>query len=146
MSMQIPNLPTDNLYKFIALSGLSIFLFSFFIPLYLNYSINQQIAEVLSDLHVVESKMDRLENTPKDSPHFERRFKEVELLNDKVRKANELTKYLRLNQLSVLNYKYIGVTIGVFLSVLGFYLWYTRVQKYLDKELRNNSENNQSEL
>ncbi len=31
--MNIPNLPTDNLYKFMALSGLFIFILSMFYPI-----------------------------------------------------------------------------------------------------------------
>jgi TM2 domain-containing membrane protein YozV len=141
MSMQLPNLPTDNLYKFISLSGLTIFIFSFFIPFYFDYSINLKVADIQSDVHVLENKLIMLENTPKDSPHFDRRAQESEVLIFKARKANELAKHLRLNQLEILHYKYLGISIGVILSLLGFYLWYTRVQKYLDKELKNNSEN-----
>lgn len=38
--MELPNLPTDNLYKFMALSGLIILLSDLFIPGYAVYKLN----------------------------------------------------------------------------------------------------------
>lgn len=42
--MNIPNFPTDNLYKFISISGMILFLVSLFYPTYLGNKLNNDIA------------------------------------------------------------------------------------------------------
>jgi hypothetical protein len=48
--MNLPSLPTDNLYKFLALSGLAIVLFSLVFPIIRISEIRMQIIEVDTQL------------------------------------------------------------------------------------------------
>lgn len=58
--MNIPNLPTDNLYKFIALSGLAIYVFSIVYPIHLIEQYSELNHEIRTDIAKSEIESDRI--------------------------------------------------------------------------------------
>ncbi|HCA08207.1 hypothetical protein [Chryseobacterium sp.] len=173
-----PDIPTDNLYKFIAIFGLAIFALAIYI--FVN---NQQSFEnsiVNSNLNhskilleksqndskriILDEKIEMLrikikvnygiENTLKISEPeyskinnkegFERDYEKLKafeldnlLLGDK---AFHIEKNLEKNHENIKVYTTIPMLIlsiiGIGLMVAGFSLWYTKTQKYHDKQLR----------
>ena len=165
------NLPTDNLYKFLALSGLVVIGYS-------NYYFKKSENELSQNVYVLKTEIDEhairvealkdtgkrfrelLDNTIADqSGTYERDPKKLELeytddeikeIQNKIRESlmesqiqtskykNSNNRLLKLQQelewLRVL-YK-IATAAGFILTVIGFRLWYTRVQKPQDSLLR----------
>jgi len=60
--MDISKFPTDNLYKFIAIFGLVIFIVSYFYPTILYNKVLYQSAEINADLETLEQKITSQEN------------------------------------------------------------------------------------
>jgi len=55
--MQIPNLPTDNLYKFFALAGVVIIITCLIIPTYLIRNIKYEIVETETEMGEIDYKI-----------------------------------------------------------------------------------------
>lgn len=163
--MIVPNLPTDNLYKFIALSGLVLTLFcgAFTIQrtealgnsVYKNsieFSewkikndfLSKQIIGVEKELTALEQKenptKEEVEKLRKKHEQNKTKLLENEILKEKVRLANEYSN----SQSSQLKKYYFWGSITSFFSLVfsafGFSSWYFKVQRYQDKILRNKSQ------
>jgi hypothetical protein len=65
--MNLPNLPTDNLYKFMALSGLAIFLFSIVFPLSQIHDIKLKMVEIETQQEVLKLEVEQIGNDVMDA-------------------------------------------------------------------------------
>ncbi len=157
--MYLPQPPTDNLYKFLAIGGLLIIV----LPLY--YIINREAVlneKIRSTLHGV--KIDSIEwefmekdaekmyysidtTKLKDSPTYAIDMRRtVDSLESKSRTRERATVKLAADTDFIISSRkeldkleQIGLTImifGLLLSGAGFTLWYFRVQKYVDRALK----------
>ena len=155
--MSIPNLPTDNLYKFIALSGVAMFII-------INLYSFKNIIEIEEDIRKLklESKIYKKESgfIDEDINNFntdglnsisevinqldpikiklrELAIKEIRIKHnlEEVEKRNN-DKYLLLIIWSA------TMIISISMMVYGFSYWYKRVQKFLDIKLKNESSEN----
>ncbi|SFU14723.1 hypothetical protein [Pseudomonas marincola] len=115
MQSRIP-LPTDNIYKFYALFGLLLIIFSCGAVIYVSQSTNET---VFSTLVEVETLKEQKEPTPSVQVKIEALGKLLE-----VSKANK----------DFFN-KSLGILIGlaVCIAFYGFYLWQTGLQKVIDE-------------
>lgn len=145
--MDILKPPTDNLYKFIAISGLLIFLASFIFPQILYKDYAMKFAEIEGDLRVMQKQLDTLNSimeTEPDDP-LQKKENDIEInrrvieldrgLAEVVRKREfrvALSDYARRWQL----FGYIGMSFGLVMMSGGFYFWYSRLQKYEDKRMK----------
>jgi len=80
MNLPVPTLPTDNLYKFMALSGLAIVIFSFVFPMI-------RMSEIKLKLVEVETQTELLEIETKD---YEFRFNELKSHKQEMEKLTQL--------------------------------------------------------
>ena len=163
--MKLPDLPTDNLYKFVALAGLILLLVS---PVYYqffsrdvrlkNIDLRAAMGRLEKEVEFLREDTDLLKDNiqakkqEKSEGHDEHNdsVKKVEVLNQKTRET--ILKTIELNrigngvfvyndQLSLLRWSSIGGAVsGVLLLTLGFYLWYTRIQVYQDQILINDAQ------
>jgi hypothetical protein len=140
------NIPTDNLYKFIALTGMSIVLVSFYLAttrtesyLTRGYSVTGDAAVLALERNqlnkeIAESKRKKI--SPIEQKQFEVRRDELNrrrvLLAEKARGEQEILDWNRIVIYDVLGAGFIGIIV----AVCGFSLWYHRVQKYMDRALR----------
>jgi exopolysaccharide biosynthesis protein len=138
--MNIPNLPTDNLYKFMALSGLFILILSVVYPLYRENELTQRLLALEGEIEVLNVDIifqtELAKNTKRHSfslsdPDIPQilRFKEASVKIETQRKqllflSSEIEKYKR--------FRWIGVFCGMALILSGFMLWYYRVQRFQD--------------
>lgn len=125
--MQPPPLPTDSLYKFMALAGLVVMIA---VPLYTlskMWEIQPQVAELKA----------RVDSAPPSAA--------LENIEEKLQAIEELTEYrvsaarlrVRIDQFGFLiALSTVSFVAGGALAVFGFYLWYVRVQQYLDRALQ----------
>ena len=189
--MTIPNLPTDNLYKFTALSGVILIIFSLYYPREKLYETRLKIIDVGYKMKVLEAKrriisksidensrelksfnrelnkiFEKIENRKikgedsktiisdlkkKRSYHLKKHLKadhklaELELYGLKILKLQKETEML--NDIYV-SRAFISIFINIFgiiMAFIGFKLWYTRVQKCIDRTLKDTTENVSSE-
>lgn len=148
--MDILKPPTDNLYKFIAISGLLIFLASFVFPQILGREYVTKVAEVEGGLRVLENEsayITRLRSQSDDQnqkAEDNSEIKQREARFDKVaevRKKHEISKALSAEVRRWKLFGIIGMSLGIVLMAGGFYLWYSRLQKYQDKLLKREAGN-----
>lgn len=190
--MTIPNLPTDNLYKFLSIAGLVTVILSIS-SLYFNgknlnndiIEINQKIAHYNYEVRYLKcevSEIDKildkdfplpdstLDKSPIDTVgkcngvisilKYEyaknKKFKDENLnyflemyttylkslkrldsveieVDYEIRKINYQTKLLKENKM----YSILGLIFGSICTVAGFYLWYNKAQKFIDKKMKN---------
>lgn len=165
--MNIPSLPTDNLYKFISIFGLIIFLFSFF----LKESLSEKIHTASVQMELIRNKkrLDSIDYFIADvilkseyDKHEHAKLNE-EGKHDDTHLFNEIEKFIKKYDVYVLSssdyekqlrdlkfyqnqqkinrlYGLILLFIGIFCIVFGFSLWYDKHQKYLDAERKYQGE------
>lgn len=148
--METSSLPTDNLYKFIALAGLALLLLLTVYPTKKIYELQLQIVREGTELSILDineknwtTDFERLKSQ-KNPPRAEvlrlrDRSREMEINAVKLRGKNDEIKAV-LGELKKYQWAmYLGSFVGLTMMVFGFGLWYSRVQKYLDKQLRDGS-------
>jgi hypothetical protein len=117
MEINLLQPPTDNLYKFMAILGLMLWIGGVLYPWTKAYELEKEI--IFLEAQVSQSK----ENSSNSNP--------IEL--------DKNVKLIRLNFKATVIYFSIGILsmlAGGFLMIYGFKLWYLRVQKPLDNQLR----------
>ncbi len=144
--MNLSVVPTDNLYKFMAVSGIVIALFSASALYNWTNEAHDRSSKNLLTVMLLKAEIDtytekrrraietgeRKAGTKQDHD-IELREKFVPQLIQMERAKEESDRELdRLYSVYVIGI--IGVILGFFLSVLGFRLWYLRVQRYQDIE------------
>ncbi len=163
--MNALSFPTDNLYKFIAILGLTsvmsgvILLFNFtdstmnelieiergtHISEYDLRNLNDDSREIKKDFNIINEKYSRgeyialqellnLENKIENQKASikEQNYKVVELkLNrDRLDYIREKTKEIKM----IFSIMFVG---GAIMMFIGFYCWYSRLQKFLDKKVK----------
>lgn len=136
MEFAIPNAPTDNLYKFIAIFGL---ILSTGLFLYSDYMKSQIQLEISTYAKVNAERQHKLiEGYSKNEP-----IEDMELLKNKYLNMLEIegTKLIVSSEnyefyLKARNY---GSPFFLIISIIGFGLWFFKVQRYQDKILQKES-------
>lgn len=165
------NIPTDNLYKFKALSGVALMMLSVYLVFQFTVNIYTQIHDVEIELVPIEERTridsnflkmakEKLEaaaadveknQNSKNIKLYRQRFDEIQLhLKDTEKIRNEVSLNLAISKVKVeqikefKNFGLIGFvllaiiyTYGIFLAKKNFGLWQSKVQDYLDLELKN---------
>ena len=158
--MNIPQLPTDNFYKFISFSGFIVIFFAlslFYFDHQLHIdslSLRVEIEKVRYEVSLNESDIARLNQLKKHNPNHS----SIVDLDQKVRDANRKNRYLvedlKGKQNLVEYYKkqvnflepfsYFGLIFGFLVSGIGLALWYRRNQRYQDLKLFHSATQNGS--
>jgi hypothetical protein len=138
------SLPTDNLYKFIALAGLAIQFFSLYFSIVQLDKLEGKIEDAelesalmeLESTHI-ESEVSRLEQIAEPSRDDVKAARERtnELGRRSIRLKGNLKSTKRLlKRAKDLRFLLLGGAIfGLGLTVMGFSLWYYRLQRYQDR-------------
>lgn len=144
--MTLPNLPTDNLYKFLALSGLLLAVISFAYPMNLIYEAREQLISQQTEFKVLKIELESIHAqleiadvrgslvTGEGRELLEKHYKnDIALI-----KVNGQAAKIELLANEIESWKLwmaILVGLGVFFTVVGFILWYRVVQAPADKLL-----------
>jgi hypothetical protein len=118
MALPSPPLPTDNLYKFMAIAGIVAAISCAYFGINILLDLQESTWEVSAQTKVLLARGDA------EAEEMEALVQELELLRKKRDELEPLSEFLA---------KVAGFSLA--LSVLGFILWYWRVQRFLDKEL-----------
>src|SRR6266566_4123930 len=143
--LPLPNLPTDSLYKFISLSGVTLFFLGGGLLYLDDQRQTSQTAEIRAigarSHHATELiKADLNSRAGLRSPDLERHQRAADSLMGEMDARVEA--FLEENQgNSVTLILLAAMAVGLYLAGHGFVLWYKRVQKYQDMILRNEASN-----
>lgn len=151
------SLPTDNLYKFMAISGLVILIISLIFPFYFKKKFTFRIYEIRKNHNInmikkegIERKVSKLEDGLKQVRSQADLDEISESSEQIVSEQNQLSFILEdtdceLKKIEYLSdsvkflngFSVIGTLSGLVLTSFGFYLWYIKLQSFLDKALIN---------
>jgi len=133
-AMDPTKLPTDNLYKFMAILGLLLMGFAVYVQWHINnMPLEVQVAKSRGDAAVNQAKLERLQRAqPQGEPPTEE-FVAAKMAGklqmyqeDAIR--SEIDRNRQINgHMNALEWW------GIAMSVLGFGLWYWKLQRHLDK-------------
>jgi hypothetical protein len=148
--MNVPNLPTDNLYKFIAIFGLVIFISAWYLLLksyteskefITEIDIRQnEVQSILSNLNEQADELKILEQSLDTIMIYERQNLAFEnsLNSDKLKSLNEELK--RFDENYGLTFPFILSCIMTFIGAtmiqIGLKQWYEKHQRYIDAEIK----------
>lgn len=138
----MPLPPTDNLYKFLAIFGLIVATSSLFFTYIAIMDLEAQVVRLRGEAIALEREVEWLMPNPKavvskaERRQVERRVAELKGKKAVIRGLLEQVKVLS-RDLKV------PLALGLALMVVGFGLWYYRVQRYQDLILRRDAENEQ---
>lgn len=191
--MDIPALPTDNLYKFMAISGVLIAMFFSLILIYSMYIIETKNLEIDNNINNIDINIeifkksseietnyinDLVENLKQKSElaktiyknlntrelikDYNEYLKDKEKINEMIYKVklklednnNKLKFEIQKNKSFIEELKkmanffiilsiicFLGIILGIYLAIKGFSLWKTRLQDYLDKNIKKINSN-----
>ena len=132
----LPNLPTDSLYKFIALSGIALFITG----LILNfksadvYFENSQFVKVETELSEEQKKLINSQPLFKlDDPRLLNL--PIEYISKSKKNGHYLTKAEKFE-----SYSKAMMFCGSLLTIIGFVLWYLLLQRHIDKQMKKEAE------
>ena len=125
--MQIPSLPTDNIYKFMALGGIIFFLAGHFASYYSGTRIQELAAQIEQAKAIAEiyAKTDGQKS---------------ELVLAEATAAAYEREFLLSERGGIMTFLNLTFWVGLVLSIAGFLLWYFRVQRQLDLMLKAQAE------
>lgn len=172
--MELSRPPTDNLYKFVAIAGLTLFVVSTFIPLRESYELERRVARISARVEwaqleerrmypgsqlllEIHNRLRTAGDSVSDSTRRTWREKAQAIASDLVEADGERRDGFvrRLTTISADNAELgvlakqtkslarigrFGSALGAAITILGFWLWYVRVQKLQDAELRQRAE------
>ena len=145
--MNLPSFPTDNLYKFMAFAGLVTVLFCGSFPISKIGPLEARNFELSAEDKILRLEMEELRReievvkqkkkpTPEDLAFLRKTSNELEIKHFRLTAKDEQLIALAGELLFFLNFFRIGMFVGTFLMILGFWLWYYRVQKPQDMLLQ----------
>ena len=137
-------LPTDNLYKFIALSGLAIILVSLFYPLRLVVDLELKAAGAMGQ---IQETTDLIEETERALSDIEKSESPTAAQVNEAARKHKLARQssnrdipigaelqvLRAQLDGIKSVSRIGIALGTIMTAFGFYFWYVRVQRPADR-------------
>lgn len=127
--IDLPSLPTDSLYKFLALSGLMVIFASGFLYAKLRRELNDKIYKVECSHAKGEARLNFLE--AQECPDQEQ-VCELRVLTSVTQLGTKEARRL-LTEFQVLRQVFFSsIVVGLVMAGGGFYLWYQKVQAHQD--------------
>ena len=142
--MNFPPIPTDNLYKFMALGGIALVFLSMWLMFARLKDAEIKTSEMGVELAVTRQKARNLlyETTLLHSPGRHRLLglvanaQQIKIETAKESAQLKARKVLQADMDGELFMTYSFSAAGILMAILGFVLWYIRVQKPLDAMLK----------
>lgn len=155
--MNLPSVPTDSLYKFLAIAGLFSLLLFIVAPQYLAHQTRINIITLAVDIEIAELEVgyntkdiEAVEEAVKEEDEKSQKLdNEILSLHEKAKEKNrqnqrrivelksksKLIDYYKQLILRLIIIGTFGSMISSFAMLYGFYRWYVKVQKPLDSQV-----------
>ena len=136
--MNIPQLPTDSLYKFITMSGLVLTVLSLTYLVLSRHDLALKVAEgegVIKNAEVERQNLEAMKISPTTPPKDEYEQARLARFFDLVsesRRLHERNVVFLEQYLELRPWVFISLLFGVVLFAGGSWLWYMRLQRYQD--------------
>lgn len=148
--MSLPNLPTDNLYKFVALVGVIILIATLYFPIMKAREYRLSMVKLKGQLRLLDIELDYLKEKATDlkSDHDNTGHTRTELIyeahqlkmkSEELKTKGEELRILELDYQLLISIQKSGMLMGILTGILGFSLWYFKIQRYQDRQLKKNS-------
>jgi len=157
--MNIPNLPTDNLYKFMAIFGLVIIIsgFYFYTTIIDKYSLaasslikeegilkieteylSDEVALLETRIEIANGQGDKniLNNVLADYKAVKDELKQKEIARESIEQKIYDLEFIEKDVNAIKAYHFGAIGLGMVLMVYGFWLWYSKLQYYQDLIIR----------
>jgi hypothetical protein len=140
------SLPTDSLYKFMSLSGLAITAIVLILPEIFkkNYSFLVYKVRMAHDITIEKENdfMRRSEiygekqnKTQDEIEKYEKEFLQIRCTRHEIEKDIKEIEYL-VGKIKIINFvQGFSLLVGLAMAISGFYLWYTKLQIFLDSAI-----------
>ncbi len=145
----LPQTPTDNLYKFMAIFGLTLLIVGNVIPIYIGYIQRTNTAEAMARIRAIDREMvisgsfdifkveDYSALTSEEREKIDVKRKDFIIKNGQaIDELNKLTA-TDFTFIIIFIFSFVMAGTGIWLIREGFTLWYKRLQKYQDIIIRN---------
>ena len=136
------NLPTDNLYKFIALAGLALMMLSVYLDYTKGIDISLAVEQLKGDLEVDKAESRYLQTQILEAIDKSNSLAVRQLTREADKQRAVVDAKLATVTFQVKAYASLSKVLtstffaGIGISIFGFLLWYVRVQRHLDAALR----------
>jgi hypothetical protein len=139
--MKFPEIPTDNLYKFMAISGIILFIAAF-LPVVHSFKLKVESIRLNGEIETLQKEIEWASSCinnskkKKQSEDIEMQRKQVISqiqLNTKIQEHERLVRM----QKAEIKFSWFALGLGSFLIVYGFKLWHEKLQKPRDIILLN---------
>ena len=140
----MPNFPTDNLYKFLAIAGVSITLFSIYLmftraeigaTMRNQLDLEERLIEV-EEKQIDESLKKLKQTTGPEAKALEKARNDITIRKARLgENAPATTRFLQMS-VALVHDLQVAHYIGYGIAFFGFVLWYFKVQRYLDKAIK----------
>ena len=155
------SLPTDSLYKFMATTGVVILLVSIIFPLYVRRRLTFRLYDIEKDISILELKVDYateetnrikeristiknsgqssnadIDSIEADNDQMQKNHRDIDIFLENTKCEMNKAQYLVQSIKNMAIISWAGVIVGGSLSVSGFYLWYVRLQAYVDNSIQ----------
>lgn len=140
---KLSDLPTDNLYKFMALSGVALTIFSCVFPLWMEFSTWEKMDPLRIDIAVMQVEV---ENFKKNISNIDfnnlsadqekdlgQKTESLSLKNAEIGAKLGILKYYSFRSTLILILMFVPAFLSIFLANAGFVRWYNKLQKYQDE-------------
>jgi len=149
--VDLTNLPTDSLYKFLALAGVVLFLASYTIPSLLlaktQEAADQLLVEVAPlnvEAALIREELERAERLETPSSEQVERIRQRSYELRKLSSAIDARKEILIRKSRMLRGLAVATLVGGIFSMVvmwtGFGLWYFKLQRYQDMLLKSQAE------
>ncbi|KAF5049926.1 hypothetical protein DSECCO2_434740 [anaerobic digester metagenome] len=140
------SLPTDSLYKFMALSGLAITVLALILPEIFkkNYSFLVYKVRMVHDVSLekendfkrrTKNYSEKQNKTQDEIEKYEKEFLQIRCARLEIEKDIKEIEYL-VSKIKIITFVQLAsVLIGLAMAISGFYLWYTKLQFFLDSAI-----------
>jgi len=137
--MKLPEPPTDNIYKFIAITGLGLVLYSLLIMFYFESKYENLAILNTADSKLSRVKMDEIKSRLTAENKFTHENPSIEFTAEfEASWKNKKQFELAMRDVAIARvYGRDAMYIGILMFFFGMMLWYLRVQVPLDRQLKN---------
>ena len=148
--MNIPELPTDNLYKFLAITGLILFITSTGYVMYNRVNLNRQVIDIEAqrqrlfiDNTTLARELELLDKdkmTPKEYTIYIKKIAEINSKNVEVWRLENLRRQITDTNNWIEWPLLVLVVVSIIVMAYGFEMWKKRLQVYQDEIIKNEAE------
>jgi hypothetical protein len=140
--MELPTIPTDNLYKFLTVFGILVAIASLLIPRYVHNQMRVQVLRADTELREAQARSDaihRVNQAQNNQMNYVELTTQLEGIQPAIARAEGRKQEAESQEVQasrLVATSNVGVAVGIALATLGFVLWYLNLQRWQDQAVK----------